>query len=41
MNGTGVFEDLENTPKYLNHLKSLLKPEGQILIDSSDIKIHV
>ena len=38
MNGTGVFEDLENTPKYLNHLKSLLKPEGQILIDSSDIK---
>jgi SAM-dependent methyltransferase len=38
MNGTGVFEDLANTPKYLNHLKQLLKPNGQILIDSSDIK---
>jgi SAM-dependent methyltransferase len=38
MNGTGVFEDLANTPRYLNHLKSLLKPNGQILIDSSDIK---
>lgn len=38
MNGTGVFEDLANTPKYLIHLKQLLKPNGQILIDSSDIK---
>ncbi len=38
MNGTGVFEDLDNTPRYLNHLKSLLHPNGQILIDSSDIK---
>jgi SAM-dependent methyltransferase len=38
MNGTGVFEDLEHVPRYLNHLKSLLKPKGQILIDSSDIK---
>jgi SAM-dependent methyltransferase len=38
MNGTGVFEDLDNTPRYLNHLKSLLNPNGQILIDSSDIK---
>ena len=38
MNGTGVFEDLESTPKYLYHLKQLLKPNGQILIDSSDIK---
>ncbi len=38
MNGTGVFEDLENTPRYLNHLKHLLKTNGQILIDSSDIK---
>ena len=38
MNGTGIFEDLENTPRYLLHLKQLLKPKGQILIDSSDIK---
>ena len=38
MNGTGVFEDLENMPRYLLHLKKLLKPNGQILIDSSNIK---
>lgn len=38
MNGTGVFEDLACMPRYLNHLKQLLKPNGQILIDSSDIK---
>lgn len=38
MNGTGVFEDLKNTPRYLNHLKQLLKTKGKILIDSSDIK---
>ena len=38
MNGTGVFEDLATMPRYLNHLKQLLKPNGQILIDSSDIK---
>lgn len=38
MNGTGIFQTLENTPQYLKHLKSLLKPNGQILIDSSDIK---
>ncbi|MCH7523662.1 MAG: methyltransferase domain-containing protein [Bacteroidetes bacterium] len=38
MNGTGVFEDLANAPRHLNHLKQLLKPNGQILIDSSDIK---
>jgi len=38
MNGTGVFQKLSKTPKYLKHLKSLLKPNGQILVDSSDIK---
>ena len=38
MNGTGVFEDLNSTPKYLQHLKQLLNTNGQILIDSSDIK---
>lgn len=38
MNGTGVFQILKNTVDYLKHLKSLLKPNGQILIDSSDIK---
>ncbi len=38
MNGTGVFQKLSKLSKYLNHLKSLLKPNGQILMDSSDIK---
>lgn len=38
MNGTGIFEDLETMPKYLRHLKKLMKPNTQILIDSSDIK---
>ena len=37
MNGTGIFGTLEHTSKYLQKLKSLLAPNGQILIDSSDI----
>ena len=37
MNGTGVFQELNQVTKYLSHLKSLLKTNGQILIDSSDI----
>lgn len=37
MNGTGIFGRLLNTTKYLQHLKSLLTPNGQILIDSSDL----
>ena len=38
MNGSGIFQSLAHTPLVLSHLKSLLNPEGQILIDSSDIK---
>jgi len=38
MNGTGIFQELSQVSKYLTHLKSLLNPNGQILIDSSDIK---
>ncbi len=37
MNGTGIFGTLSETSKYLQKLKSLLTPTGQILIDSSDI----
>ena len=37
MNGTGIFGTLAKTSKYLQKLKSLLNPNGQILIDSSDI----
>ena len=38
MNGTGIFQEISQVGKYLKHLKSLLNPDGQILIDSSDIK---
>lgn len=38
MNGTGIFQTLEKTSKYLQHLKSLLATNGQILIDSSDLQ---
>ena len=37
MNGTGIFQELTQVSNYLKHLKSLLKPNGQLLIDSSDI----
>ncbi len=37
MNGTGIFGTLANISKYLQKLKSVLSPNGQILIDSSDI----
>ena len=37
MNGTGIFETLKETGKYLQKLKSLLNENGQILIDSSDL----
>ena len=38
MNGTGIFQTLDQVSKYLTHLKSILNTNGQILIDSSDIK---
>ena len=38
MNGTGIFQELSQVSKYLSHLKGLLNANGQILIDSSDIK---
>ncbi|HWS60981.1 MAG TPA: class I SAM-dependent methyltransferase [Flavobacterium sp.] len=37
MNGTGIFKNIEETPIFLQKLKNLLNPNGQILIDSSDI----
>lgn len=38
MNGTGIFETIEKTGTYLQQLKAILKPNGQILIDSSDLQ---
>lgn len=37
MNGTGIGGTLKGLARLLEHLKSLLHPGGQILIDSSDI----
>lgn len=37
MNGTGIAGTLAGLDVLLNHLSTLLKPEGQILIDSSDL----
>ena len=37
MNGVGLAKSLDQLPIFLNHLKSLLKAEGRILCDSSDI----
>ena len=37
MNGTGIAGTLAGLDVLLHHLKTLLNPEGQILIDSSDL----
>ena len=37
MNGTGIFGTLAATSNYLQKIKALLQPNGQVLIDSSDI----
>jgi len=38
MNGTGIFQKLGLVSNYLQHLKTLLNKNGQILIDSSDLR---
>ena len=38
MNGTGIAGKLNRLPMLLNRLKELLAEDGQILIDSSDLK---
>lgn len=38
MNGTGIFQTIEKTPIYLEHLKTLLNPNGKIMIDSTDLR---
>lgn len=37
MNGTGIFETIDKTDGYLQKLHSLVKDNGQILIDGTDI----
>lgn len=38
MNGTGIFEKLSRATSCLENLKNLLNTNGQILIDSSDLR---
>lgn len=38
MNGVGIAQKLKKLTAFLLHLKNLLTPNGQILMDSSDIK---
>ena len=37
MNGIGIASSLQGLQQLLSHLKSILKPGGQILFDSSDV----
>ena len=37
MNGAGMCGKLAKLPAFLNHLKTLLTPNGQILLDSTDV----
>lgn len=37
MNGAGICGTLAKLPDFLNHLKSLLRSKGQVLMDSSDL----
>lgn len=38
MNGTGIIGSLENMPAFFERIKTLLKPGGSLLIDSSDLR---
>lgn len=37
MNGIGIAGKLKNLDRFLNQIKLVLRPEGQVLLDSSDI----
>lgn len=37
MNGIGIAGQLNNLNTFFNHLKHILKPKGQVLLDSTDI----
>lgn len=38
MNGTGIIGKLKNMPDFLERIRELLSKEGQVLVDSSDLK---
>lgn len=37
MNGIGIIGHLHTLPAFLDHMRQLLRPDGQLLFDSSDI----
>jgi len=37
MNGSGIIGTLDNIDRFFTHIKTLVSPKGQILIDSSDL----
>lgn len=38
MNGTGIIGNLDNMPVFFSRIRQLLKPDGALLIDSSDLR---
>ncbi|MFI3262707.1 MAG: class I SAM-dependent methyltransferase [Rikenellaceae bacterium] len=38
MNGSGIIGRIQNIPAFLQRIKQLLKPEGCLLMDSSDLR---
>ncbi len=38
MNGIGLIESITHFPRFFSHLETLLQPDGQVLIDSSDLR---
>lgn len=38
MNGTGIIGTLDNMPVFFERMRQLLKPDGSVLIDSSDLR---
>ena len=38
MNGTGIIGTLENMPQFFSRMRQILKPDGCVLIDSSDLR---
>ena len=38
MNGTGIIGNLDNIDAFFGRLRSLLQPDGSVLIDSSDLR---
>lgn len=38
MNGTGIVGTLDALPRFFAHIDSILSPDGQLIIDSSDVR---